>query len=88
MLQGAYRLRTLFIVGSAVAVILFDVALVIEFWLRLRGRLAPYASAAQKAFAGVAILFVLVGAAGLILLAVYDTARYPSRHIMFLGVFM
>ena len=68
--------------------ILFDIALVIEFWLRLRGRLVRYANAAQTAFAGVAILFAFVGAAGLILLAVYDTARYPSRHIIFLGVFM
>lgn len=86
--QGPYRLRHLFITGSAIAVILFDIALVIEFWHRWRGRLARYASAGQKAFAGIAILFAFVGASGLILLAVFDTARYPRMHIIYLGVFM
>lgn len=42
----------------------------------------------EKAFSILAIMGSLIGGAGLILLSVFDTKRFPSAHRGFLLVFM
>jgi hypothetical protein len=78
----------LFIAGSATAVSTFVLAFISERWLRHRGRLAQNYSVAEKVLSGFAILFACIGAAGLILLTIFDTARYPNVHDAMLVIFM
>lgn len=85
---GAQGLKPLFIAGSAVTVIVFDLTFISERWLRHQGRLAHNTSKVQKALSVCAILASIVGAAGLILLTCYDTLRHPNMHDAFLVVFM
>lgn len=85
---GAQQLKPLFIAGSVVTVVLLDLALVAERWLRHLGRLAPNTSWVQKLLSFVSILASIAGALGLILLSIFDTYRHPHLHIRFLAVFM
>ncbi|KAG8924510.1 hypothetical protein FRC01_011405 [Tulasnella sp. 417] len=62
--------------------------LVAERWLRHRGRLTHESTTAQKVLAGLAIFGSVLGGAGLILLAGFDTKRYTTLHRLFLGLFM
>jgi len=80
--------RPLFIAGSAVAVVIFDVAFISERWLRHKGRLAKNYNKVEKALSICAIIFAIIGAAGLILLTIFDTKDYPNVHDAMLVVFI
>lgn len=85
---GAHGLKPLFIAGSTVAIVVFDVVFVAERWLRHRGRLAQNTSTRQKWLSACAIFFSFMGAVGLIALTVYDTAEHPDTHYALVCVFM
>jgi len=85
---GAEGLKPLFIAGSAVTVVVFDVAFISERWLRHSGRLAHNTSKVEKACSIISVIFAIIGAAGLILLSIFDTLRYPRVHDAMLVVFM
>lgn len=85
---GAQGLKPLFIAMSAVTVVSFDLAFIFERWLRHTGRLAPNTSIWQKVYSGIAIIAAIVGAAGLILLSIFDTLRHNRLHNIFLAVFI
>lgn len=86
--QGAGPLKSLFVAGSTVAVVLFDIALLAEFRLRNQGRLVRYTSARQKQLAVMALVFAVMGAVGLIALTAFDTEEYEDLHSVLLYVFM
>ncbi|PSK55207.1 Protein sfk1 [Elsinoe australis] len=85
---GAQLLKPLFIAGSCVTVVAFDLVFIGEQWLRHRGRLAPATSKSEKILAAFACIASIVGAAGLILLSIFDTLRHPRMHQAFLAVFI
>ena len=85
---GATKLKPLFIAGSVVTVICFDVIFILENWLRQRQRLASHASKTSKIFSYLASFFSIIGGAGLILLSIFDTKRYHRVHDCMLGVFI
>ncbi|EME39637.1 hypothetical protein DOTSEDRAFT_56957 [Dothistroma septosporum NZE10] len=80
--------KPLFITGSAVTVVVFDVAFVAERWLRHTGRLTQNYNMTEKILSGFATLFAIIGAAGLILLTIFDTVDYPHVHDAMLVVFI
>ena len=80
--------KPLFIAGSAATVVVFDLAFISERWLRHKGRLAHNYSKVDKALSICAIIFAILGAAGLILLTIFDTRRYPRTHDAMLVVFI
>jgi uncharacterized membrane protein YbhN (UPF0104 family) len=73
---------------SVVVVVVFDISFIAERWLRHTGRLAHNTSTAQKVLSFLTILFALVGAAGLILLSIFDTLHYHTLHDIFLVLFI
>lgn len=85
---GAQGLKPLFIAGSAVTVVVFDLAFISERWLRHSGRLAHNTTKVEKACSIISVIFAIIGAAGLILLSIFDTLRYPHVHDAMLVVFM
>lgn len=85
---GAEKLKPLFIAGAAVTVVCLDISMIAERWLRHKGRLAPNTSWWQKGFSIISIIAAIVGAAGIILLSIFDTLRHPHLHDDFLAVFM
>lgn len=85
---GAHELKPLFISMGAASVITFDLVFILERYLRHSGRLHPNTSWMQKTWSVIAIIGALAGAAGLILLSVFDTWRHPKLHDSFLGLFM
>lgn len=85
---GAFDLKPLFIAGSCIVVIFLDAAFLSERWLRHRGRLAKNKGTAEKIFVVLSLFFALVGTLGLILLSIFDTYRYQSRHRLFLLFFL
>lgn len=80
--------KPLFIAGSAVSVVTFDLVFVAERWLRHRGRLTRNYNLTEKILSTCATIAAVVGAAGLILLTIFDTRRYPHVHDAMLVVFM
>jgi hypothetical protein len=80
--------KPLFIAGSATAVVVFDLAFLSERWLRHRGRLAPNYNNTEKILSVFATLFAVAGAAGLILLTIFDTVHYPHTHVAMLILFI
>lgn len=85
---GATFLKPLFIAGSATMVVIFDLAFISERWLRHKARLTPNYSKREAFLSVCAIIFAIIGAAGLILLAIFDTKHYPKAHDALLGVFI
>jgi len=85
---GAQHLQPLFIAGSTVMVVVFDFAFISERWLRHKGRLTPNYSRREASLSIGAIFFAIVGAAGLILLTIFDNKNHGNLHDAFLGVFM
>jgi hypothetical protein len=73
---------------SAVTVVTFDLAFIFERWLRHTGKLAPNTSIWQKIYSVCAIIGSIAGAAGLILLSIFDTLRHPHLHDGFLVLFI
>ncbi|KAK3070453.1 hypothetical protein LTR53_010440 [Teratosphaeriaceae sp. CCFEE 6253] len=78
----------LFIAGSAVTVVIFDLAFISERWLRHKGRLAHNYSMVDKILSVCAILFAIVGAVGLVLLTIFNTRDHPTFHASMLVVFI
>lgn len=85
---GAESLKPLFVAGSCVTTIFLDISFLSERWLRHRGRLAANISMTEKVLSGLSMVFALVGTAGLILLSIFDTLRYPTLHDIFLLLFV
>lgn len=85
---GASTLKPLFVAGCAATTVLLDLSFALDRWLRHRGRLAPNATTAEKALSALTIAFAVVGTAGLVLLSVFDTARHPRLHNIFLLLFI
>ena len=85
---GADTLKPLFITGSAITTLSISLTLVLERFLRHRGRLAVNLTTTEKVLAGFSIGFAGVGTLGLILLSIFDTARYPRMHNIFLVFFL
>lgn len=85
---GAQGLKPLFIAGSAVTVVVFDVVFITERWLRHKGRLAKNTGKFEKACSVIAVIGSIVGAAGLIFLSIFDTLRHPKTHDKLLVVFI
>jgi len=85
---GADTLKPMFIAMSAVTVVTFDLAFIFERYLRHTGKLAPNTSKWQKVYSLCSTIAAIVGAAGLILLTIFDTKRHPRLHNVFLGVFI
>ncbi|PGH04432.1 hypothetical protein AJ79_07089 [Helicocarpus griseus UAMH5409] len=77
---GAQGLKPLFITGSAVTAVFFNLSFVSERWLRHSGQLARNKSWTDKAFAIISIIFALAGGIGLILLSIFDTVNYSRAH--------
>jgi len=85
---GASYLKPLFITMSAVTVVTFDISFILERWLRHTGKLAPNTSIWQKIYSGIAIVAAIAGAAGLILLSIFDTVHHSRLHNIFLAIFI
>lgn len=85
---GAYKYKPLFIAGGTTTVVLLDLSLISERWLRHNGRLAPNTTVTEKILSVLAILASIAGALGLILLSIFDTYRHPKMHDRCLIVFL
>ncbi|KAK1760468.1 Frag1/DRAM/Sfk1 family-domain-containing protein [Echria macrotheca] len=85
---GASPLKPLFVTGCVITTVLLDLSFGADRWLRHRGRLVPNTSTTEKVLSGLTIAFAVVGTVGLILLSVFDTARYPRQHDVFLLLFI
>jgi hypothetical protein len=85
---GAQGLKPLFIAMSTVTVVSFDLAFILERWLRHTGKLARNTSIWQKIYSGISIVAAIAGAAGLILLSIFDCVNHNRLHNIFLAVFI
>jgi hypothetical protein len=85
---GAAYLKPLFITGCVITTVFLDVSFGADRWLRHKGRLVPNTTRTERVLSGLTIAFALVGTAGLILLSIFDTARHPRLHDIFLLLFM
>jgi len=85
---GNNYLQPLFIAMSAATVVTFDLAFIFERYLRHSNRLAPNTSPWQKVCSACATLFAIAGAAGLILLTIFDNRNHNRLHNIFLAVFI
>lgn len=73
---------------ATVAVVTLDIAFIADRWLRHRRRLAPNTSKSEKILSVFATIFAIAGAAGIILLSIFDTYNYPRLHDGFLLLFI
>jgi hypothetical protein len=73
---------------SVITVVVFDVSFIAERWLRHTGRLAHNTSTGQKALSILTIICAIGGAAGLILLSIFDTVHHSVLHNCFLCLFI
>lgn len=85
---GAQELKPLFIAGCVITTVLLDISFLADRWLRHRGRLVPNSTRGEKILSGLTIFWALIGTIGLILLSIFDTARHPRLHDLFLGFFI
>lgn len=85
---GAGELKPLFITGCVLTTVLLDTSFLSDRWLRHRGRLVPNTTLSEKVLSGFTILWALVGTVGLVCLSIFDTARHPRLHDVFLGLFI
>ncbi|RXW25496.1 hypothetical protein EST38_g294 [Candolleomyces aberdarensis] len=85
---GADMLKPLFVTGASVTGVGFFLCLVIERYLRHSGRLMPHMRTRERVLSTLAVIWAAIGGAGLILLAVFDTARYTTHHRLFLLIFI
>jgi len=85
---GAAYLKPLFITGCVITTVFLDISFAADRWLRHKGRLVPNTTTSEKVLSGLTIVFAIIGTAGLILLSVFDTARYQKLHNVFLLFFI
>jgi hypothetical protein len=72
----------------SVTVVTFDLAFIFERWLRHSGKLHRNTSVWQKVYSGCSIVAAIAGAAGLILLSIFDNVNHNRLHNIFLAVFI
>lgn len=85
---GASGVKPLFIAGSCVTVVVFDVVFIAERWLRHKGRLAHNTSWWQKGCSIGATFFAVAGACGLIFLTIFDTVHHHRAHDVLTFIFI
>lgn len=85
---GAAKLKPLFIAGCVITTIFLDLSFGSDRWLRHKRRLVPNTTLTEKILSALAVVFALVGTVGLILLSIFDTARHPHLHDIFLLLFL
>ncbi|KAB5590134.1 Frag1/DRAM/Sfk1 family protein [Ceratobasidium theobromae] len=85
---GAYTLKPLFVVGAVITGLGFFFTVLAETILRTRGRLLPAVRRRGVVLGVISCIWALVAAAGLGLLAGFDTWRYSTLHRLFLLIFM
>lgn len=85
---GASTLKPLFIAGCSVTTVFLDLSFGADRWLRHKGRLVPNTTVTEKVLSGFTIVFAIIGTCGLILLSIFDTARYSRLHNIFLLLFI
>lgn len=85
---GAFTLKPLFITGSVITTIFFDLAFLSERYLRYKGRLARNVSRTENVLSNLSLAFAVVGTVGLILLSIFDSYRHGTLHNIFLFMFM
>lgn len=73
---------------SVATVVTFDLAFIFERYLRHTNRLAPNTSHWQKVYSACATIFAVAGAAGLILLTIFNNRDHNRLHNIFLAVFI
>ncbi|CEN61546.1 hypothetical protein ASPCAL08200 [Aspergillus calidoustus] len=78
---GAQGLKPLFITGSVITVVFLDLSFISERWLRHAGQLVPNRGWFDKSCAIGSIFFSFAGAAGLILLSIFDTVNHSRLHV-------
>jgi hypothetical protein len=78
----------MFIAMCAVTVITFDLAFIFERYLRHTGKLHRNTSVWQKVYSACSIIAAVAGAAGLILLSIFDNVNHNKLHTIFLAVFI
>lgn len=81
---GASYLKPLFVVGSVITGLGFFLTILAERILRERGRLLPNFRRRGAVLGVISCIFALIAAAGLSLLAGFDTLRHSSLHRLFL----
>lgn len=85
---GASNFKPLFIAMGATTVVTLDLVFIFERYLRHAGTLALNTSKWQKILSILSTIFAILGAAGLILLTIFDTLRHPHVHDAMLVVFL
>lgn len=85
---GATGIQPLFIAGSAVTVVFLDLSFIAERWLRHTGKLVRNKGRFDKACSIISLIFSFIGAAGLILLSIFNDRDYKNVHDAMLGVFI
>ncbi|KAE8551637.1 hypothetical protein EYB25_005527 [Talaromyces marneffei] len=85
---GATGIQPLFIAGSAVTVVFLDLSFLAERWLRHSGQLLRNKGRFDKACSIISIIFSFLGAAGLILLSIFNDVDYDEVHDSMLGLFI
>jgi len=84
---GAFEFKPLFIAMGTVSVVTFSLSFVLEQFLRIKGRLTKN-SRGQMVLGWLSIIFAIAGAAGLILLSIFDAYHHNKLHNGFLGLFI
>lgn len=74
--------------GASVQAVFYILALTAERYLRHAGRLHPNFRRREKVCAGFAIFFGIVGQAGIILVACFNTVHHHKIHISMLAMFI
>lgn len=89
---GAHGLKPLFITGSVITGVFFNLAFISERWLRHKGRLLRNKNWLDKTLAVLSIIFAILGTVGLILLSIFDTERHSHVHngclVLFIGGYL
>lgn len=68
--------------------VFLDLSFISEQWLRHIGRLAQNKTRTETVLTALSFVFAAIGTAGIILLTIFDTFRYPRLHDVFLLLFI
>ncbi|KAH7333609.1 Frag1/DRAM/Sfk1 family-domain-containing protein [Rhizoctonia solani] len=85
---GASFLKPLFVVGSVITGLGFFLTVLAERVYREKGRLLPNIRRRGRVMGIISCICALIAAAGLSLLAGFDTLRHTTLHRLFLLIFM
>jgi hypothetical protein len=73
---------------GTVSVVSFDLGLLAERWMRHEGHLLRITSTVDRVLSGLSLALSIIGAAGLILLTIFDALRHHNLHDAFIAMFM